>query len=225
MNFRIETPRESQKSSIKKNVTDIDANRNVLTSTNEQIEYVFQKINGTRAILQISSENFTSMIKDQYLNINDDGTGSYLYGIDITGQVNNFVVPQFENVTLDQGLEYYQYMFSLLVQQTIDPRSITDTSEVAVLHTKIQLACTTQNMENGALIVLAESNFTCLGEINLASNPQTVTMVPLAYQNVSDNSLLKINESGDWGIELVVKQQSEQLKATLESLIQNNYQI
>ena len=164
MNFRIETPRESQKSSIKKNVTDIDANRNVLTSTNEQIEYFIQKINGTRAILQISSENFTSMIKDQYLNINDDGTGSYLYGIDITGQVNNFVVPQFENVTLDQGLEYYQYMFSLLVQQTIDPRSITDTSEVAVLHTKIQLACTTQNMENGALIVLAESNFTCLGD-------------------------------------------------------------
>ena len=62
-------------------------------------------------------------------------------------------------------------------------------------------------------------------EIDLTSDPKTVTMVPLAYQNVSDNSLLKINESGAWGIELVVKQQSEQLKATLESLIHNNYQI
>ncbi len=59
---------------------------------------------------------------------------------------------------------------------------------------------TTQSMANGGLIVIAESNFTCLGEVDLTSDSKTVTLVPLAYQNVlDDNSLLKVDDNnGGW---------------------------
>lgn len=203
--------------------------KTLLTQTNKRVETTNQEMNQqmkgtTTNILFSKSKNGDMMIKDEYLNLNDDGTGTYYYGIDIAANPSliSDSLPTFEGVNINKN-DYYMYMFTLLVQQTIDPRSITGTSEFAILHTKIQLACTTQSMTNGGLIILAESNFTCLGDVNSVN--KTISLIPLAYQNIPDNSLLSVDTNGDWNLTLRVNQEPEVLEETLKQLIDNTYDI
>ena len=125
MNFRIE--RTYNQKNIKRNIL--------------KLQNLDERITGTNGSIQITTENFNNMIKDMYLNTNSDGTGTYLYGLDITEDTKTegkFVFPVFDGVSLNEGSEYYNYMFTLLVQQKIDPRKISASTEFSILHTKIQ---------------------------------------------------------------------------------------